>query len=209
MHKLVRPIEEPSGLAEARSLQCRDWSAFWQGRSKAKEELQLALLLMQDEKCAYCECKLDLHEGHIEHFRRKNVDWFPELTFEWGNLYYSCCRNGTCGRHKDRVLDKPRVGELIDPCTDNPEDYLQFTFDGNVAVRSELSEEGASRATLTIDTFNLRHTQLVEMRLNTLKSYEWLKQMSAIQIDAYLSQLPSTTPFLTAIYHYFGKRLCE
>ena len=209
MHKLVRPAEEPSALAEARSLQCRDWSAFWKGRSNAKEELQLALLSMQDEKCAYCECKLDFHEGHIEHFRRKNAHWFPELMFEWSNLYYSCCRNGTCGRHKDRVLDRSRVDELIDPCADDPEDYLQFTFDGNVAVRSGLSKECASRATLTIDTFNQKHAQLVEMRLNMLKSFEWLKQLSATQIDSYLKQLPPTTPFLTAIYHYFGRRLCE
>ena len=207
MHKLVRPAEEPNALAEARASRCEDWNAFSLRRPGAKEEVQLALLVMQNEKCAYCECKLDMHEGHIEHFRRKK--WFPELTFSWCNLYYSCCRNGTCGRHKDRVLDKSMVDELIDPCVDNPEDYLQFTFDGNVAVRSGLSEEGVSRAKLTIDSFNLKHAQLIEKRLNMLKSFEWLKQMDAKQIDAYLAQLPSTTPFLTAIYHYFGRRLCE
>ena len=204
MHKLVRPSEEPSALAEARSLRCEDWNALGLGRPNAREEVQLALLLMQNEKCAYCECKLDMHDGHIEHFKRRK--WFPELTFAWNNLYYSCCRNGTCGRHKDRVLDKSRVDELIDPCVDDPEDYLQFTFDGNVSIREGLSEERISRAALTIDVFNLKHLQLVEMRLNTLRSFEWLKQMSATQIDAYLDELPLTTPFLTAIYHYFGRR---
>lgn len=207
MHKLMRSAVVPNALAEAKAFGAQDWSAFWQGRSVAKEEVQLALLLMQDEKCAYCECGLGLHEGHIEHFKKKNPQWFPELTFEWSNLYYSCCRNGTCGFHKDRVLvDKDKISALIDPCVDDPEDYLQFTFDGQVSARGGLSNEAAHRAELTIDTFNLKHLQLVQMRLNVLKSYEWLKQMSAAQIDAYLKQLPPTTPFLTAIYHCFGRR---
>lgn len=110
MHKLVRSCPEPQALAEARQSGVDDWDHF---PSAKKKEVQFDLLVMQDERCAYCESALDLAEGHIEHFRRKNKDWFPELTFVWDNLYYSCQCNGTCGRHKDRVLKKDQVDRLI------------------------------------------------------------------------------------------------
>lgn len=206
MHKLARPTAEPEVLSEAQSLGANDWESFWHGRITEKTELQQALLDMQDGKCAYCEAKVDLHEGHIEHFRRKNPKWFPELTFVWSNLYYSCCKKGTCGRHKDRVLSRSDVDKLIDPCVDDPEEFLQFTFDGNVTACSNLDNDGLSRAMLTISTFNLRHEELVDARRNTLKGYEWLKKRSAKEIDEYLDDLSSETPFLTAIYHFFGKK---
>lgn len=206
MHKLTRPAETPKVLSAAQALGATDWDVFWRTRSAEKTALQQALLDMQNGTCAYCESRLGLHEGHIEHFRRKNASWFPELMFAWSNLYYSCCRNGTCGRHKDRVLKREDADALIDPCVDDPEEYLQFTFDGNVAVRSNLVARDAYRARLTIETFSLKHEHLVGMRKNVLRSYEWLKTKATKEIDDYLSALPLDTPFLTAIYHFFGKK---
>ena len=206
MHKLDRPASIPRGLAEAQAARCIDWEAFWHGKADRKEEVQAALLAMQDEKCAYCECKLGLHEGHIEHFRRKGKGWFPQLTFEWTNLYYSCRRNGTCGCHKDRVLVKSQLAQLVDPCADNPEDYLQFALDGHVCIREGISEMQSLRARLTIDAFNLNHEQLVQMRSNMIKGFKWREGKSAAEIDACLDGLPPSTPFLTTLSHYFGRR---
>lgn len=207
MHKLTRSYPEPQALVNARTSGATEWDAYWSGRGAGKESVQFDLLLMQHEKCAYCECALDLHQGHIEHFRRKKPDeWFPQLTFVWENLYYSCCRNGTCGCHKDRVLSRDDVDLLIDPCVDNPEDFIQFTYDGGVDIRSGLDELKTRRAKLTISTFGLPNPKLVELRRNALKAYEWLKALSSDQIDDYLANLPDTTPFITAIYHYFGKK---
>lgn len=205
MHKLVRSYPEPQVLAEARQNGVEDWDHF---PSAKKKEVQLDLLVMQDERCAYCESALDLAEGHIEHFRRKNKDWFPELTFVWDNLYYSCMGNGTCGCHKDRVLEKDQVDMLIDPCKDNPEDYLVFTPDGEVNPRPALSESDRARAELTIDVFNLRHPALCQKRANEIRKYAWMRdsEYSSDEIDEYLA-LTKIDQYVTAICHSLGKRV--
>ena len=206
MHKLERPPAEPVALREARDSGCPDWDHF---PSDKKAEVQVELILMQNGRCAYCEATVDQGEGHIEHFRLKNQEWFPEKTFEWKNLYYSCMRNGTCGCHKDRVLQKEEADCLIDPCVDNPEDFLQFTHNGGVEARSDLSMKDALRAKVTINTFNLKQEDLIAERANVLRGYEWLEQYPATQIDEVLAEVAATegTPFVTAIYHYFGRRL--
>ena len=39
-------------------------------------------------KCFYCETKLNERSIEIDHF--KEVHFFPELAYTWGNLYMSC-----------------------------------------------------------------------------------------------------------------------
>lgn len=200
MHKLVR-TEEPSVLTVAAD-SYSTWDDF---PSQEKTDVALSLCAMQSERCAYCEAKLGVGNGHIEHFRRKAPDWFPDLTFSWPNLFYSCMRNGTCGLHKDRVLAREDVDDLINPCEDNPEDFLQFTHDGRVAVRSGLCDRDRKRADLTIKTFNLNQETLVAERKNELKKYEWLGQYSTEEIDACLENL-GDVQFITAIFHFFGRK---
>ena len=202
MHKLVRSKPGLSVLDEAKS-SGGDWSSFHD-----REDVQLELTVMQDNRCAYCECALEMGRGHIEHFRRKNAEWFPELTFEWSNLFYSCMRNGSCGSHKDRVLERDQIDLLIDPCADNPEDYLIFLPNGNVAPRTDLSGQDRARAELTISVFNLRHPDLVRERANELRKYKWMidSGLSAADIDSLLGS-SHIRQYITAVYHYFGRRV--
>src|SRR5690554_4407048 len=51
--------------------------------------------------CAYCESAI-YTDGHLEHFRRKNPNHYPELTFEWTNLFLACGSHEHCGHYKDR-----------------------------------------------------------------------------------------------------------
>ena len=53
-----------------------------------KGEIRAQLEAMQGRRCAYCEGDIDSLGQHIEHFRRKSLH--PELTFVWGNLFWSC-----------------------------------------------------------------------------------------------------------------------
>lgn len=204
MHKLDRPYPGPSVLQKAKT-EGLAWDEFHE-----KEEVQLALSVMQNNRCAYCESSLKIGEGHIEHFRRKNKDWFPALTFEWSNLFYSCMRNGSCGCHKDRpgVLAKDQLDLLIDPCVDNPEDFLVFTADGNVSPRSGLSEADHKRAVLTIDVFNLRHPDLKCARANEIKKYKWMidTDLTNAEVEDCLAVTP-IDQYITAVYHYLGQRV--
>jgi hypothetical protein len=44
-------------------------------------------------KCAFCERKVEISAGRIEHFRPKSQ--YVDLTFDWNNLLYACevCNN--------------------------------------------------------------------------------------------------------------------
>lgn len=209
MHKLTRPSSVPSPLIGVPPPQDGSvaWEDHWRTHLGQKAIVQLDLLCMQNELCAYCESKLEMDKGHIEHFRRKNKDWFPQLTFVWSNLYYSCLRPGTCGVHKDKVLRIGDVNKLIDPCADNPEDFLLFSYDGGVSPRESLSAGDRERAELTIQAFNLMHKDLRVARENQVRAYKWLESYPADEIDQYLDSLPRNTPHITAIYHYFNRRV--
>ena len=214
MHKLQR-TEEPQELVQARVDETPDWDHF---PGKAKKKVRDELLLMQDFRCAYCERKLhdvssdeeDQWDGHIEHFRKKSPLFFPELTFAWENLFYSCSTGSTCGRHKDHYIDQPERKDLfdllIDPCKDNPEDFLAFDDRGRIFARSGLSEENKKRADFTIKAFHLDDPALTQKRKECQKRYEWMKKVSIEDIGPYLTSI-NNEPFLTAIYHYFGKRV--
>ncbi len=82
-------------------------------------------------KCAYCESKVThVTYGAIEHFHPKSK--YPDLTFEWSNLLFSCdvCNDAS---HKgvQFPLDIHENPLLIDP-TDgitDPNMHLEFAWD--------------------------------------------------------------------------------
>lgn len=213
MHKLVR-TQEPSELVQARKDGIRDWDDF---PTKAKKVVRNELLRFQNCRCAYCERKLrvinpaiDEWNGHIEHFRKKDQQFYPELTFVWANLFYSCKTGATCGRHKDHyikdVKQKSQFDLLIDPCRENPEDFLGFDTQGRIFVRSGLSDENKKRAEFTIKAFCLDDPALTQERRDCLRQHEWMINYSVEEIKSYLQSI-ADTPFVTAIYHYFGERV--
>ncbi|WP_129633802.1 HNH endonuclease [Candidatus Oscillochloris fontis] len=94
-------------------------------------EIKAQLKTMFADKCAYCEHKACVgHYGEIEHFRPKAV--YPEYTFTWSNLLFSCaiCNNAS---HKADHFPLDAAGNplLIDPSapTDDPSDHLEFRYD--------------------------------------------------------------------------------
>ena len=228
MHKLIRP-EEPPELENARNIDGLDWDGFSKlNNGQDKQNVQDALMLMQNFRCAYCECSLEEHEGHIEHFRRKNPKIHPELTFVWSNLFYSCQNPGNptslfrCGISKDKLYtDGFDYNLLIDPCNDNPEDFLIFTENGGVYPKTGLSDTDKLRAETTIKMFNLNECEqgsshnLVISRKNAIKKYKWLKEkidkkeITAVDLDQYLDSIKEREPFVTAIFNYFGRRVVE
>lgn len=183
--------------------------------ARTKKTVRDDLLLIQNFRCAYCERKLhdandedeDKWDGHIEHFRRKDLYFHPELTFIWENLFYSCTTGATCGRYKDGyITKKEQYHLLINPCEDNPEDFFVFDNSGRVLPCSGITDQDKARAEFTIKTFQLNEPKLRLKRKEMQKKYDWLKKYSLQDIDIYLNSVQSE-PFITAIFHYFGKRV--
>jgi uncharacterized protein (TIGR02646 family) len=188
MLKLDRAaVIAPACLAEY-DHQTQTWNDFG---GDCKKQLRSALVQLQGipdittadaaeygVRCAYCEGAIR-HEGHIEHFRRKNPmhpNGYPELTFEWSNFFLACGSDSHCGHYKDRrsaPLYDPDL--LIKPDEHDPEHYLYFHSSGEVRARSTLGDEEKKRATETIRVFGLHNKALEGARANAVRSYRKMK----------------------------------
>ncbi|MBD8590407.1 AAA family ATPase [Peribacillus simplex] len=137
-------------------------------------------------KCAYCETFIDEGKGCVERYRPNggtyiNEDYYPDhywwLAYDWKNLYHAC---HTCSKNKGRkfpIQGKPaafstqdnelhdELPVLLDPCFDNPEEYLFFDETGQVHSDRE-------RGYVTIALLDLNREQLVKQREETLSSFK-------------------------------------
>jgi len=116
-----------------------------QGDRYNTRQVVSALWRMQHRKCCYCEQEIPEH-GHlkaVEHFRPKAV--FTGLRNDWQNLLLACAQcngkksdlfpvvlSGSREEVKVVYLKFPAHQEpmIIDPCRVNPEQHLDFLFDG-------------------------------------------------------------------------------
>ena len=118
--------------------------------------------------CHYCESLIvqgpDRHS--IEHMypRRR----YPELTFDWSNLYLSCKTAAHCDQFKDGKGCPPYDPEdLLRPDVDDPDSFLQFLSSGEVIPREGLTPNDQHRAETTIRVLALNATDLRAQRHQT------------------------------------------
>lgn len=175
-----------------------------------KQEIRASLEQMQGRRCAYCEGPLNSLGHHIEHFRRKKHH--VQLTFAWANLYWSCDQNDSCGHFKDHGAGAYNPNDLIDPCADDPSNFLRFRSDGTVGVCPGLSTRDEFRARETLRVFNL-HTEfgrLRNMRKAAASRYlQFVSELAALDArerSEYAQmeiQETAAEPFSTVVRHMF------
>lgn len=173
-----------------------------------KQEIRASLEQMQGRRCAYCEGDLESLGQHIEHFRRKR-HW-PQLTFSWNNVYWSCDQTDSCGHYKDHGAGHYEIDDLIEPCVHDPDLYLRFRSDGSISIRAGLSEADRRCAEETLRVFNLNPQwgRLRNMRRAAVSGYlsmieanveftpdDWQQYFASELEDA------ATRPFYTAVRH--------
>ena len=179
MKSLKRP-ESPKCLSKYKH-GSDDWSSI---EPIDKQEIWKKLDAMQNDFCAYCECRLKEKNKHIEHFKRKSKNYYPQSTFEWQNLFASCGNSSRCGIYKDRAKgDDYSPHDLIKPDEDCPSDYLLFLMTGKVSVKFDLSSKKKYKANETIRVFNLNNDpSLVNSRRNVLRNfYDEIEQFYIMQ----------------------------
>lgn len=180
-----------------------------------KREVRDCLRQLQGGLCAYCEGSLDQLGEHVEHFRTRSGH--PELTFDWGNLYWSCGQHDSCGNHKDTRGKPYHPDHLINPRTEDPDMFFKFRADGTIAVRDGLSAADEVRARETIRVFSLDYDygRLRRMRQNAIRAYDaqepgiidCLMEMPVEDRRLFVrEELEKTAsqPFCTVIRHYLG-----
>lgn len=221
MHKLDRSaVAAPECLAE-HDYKTQQWSDL---RGSCRKQVRKALARLQGQpglaeqteygvRCAYCEGNI-YHDGHIEHFRRKNPKHYPELTFEWSNLFMACGSSEHCGHYKDRrQADAYDPDQLIKPDEHDPEHYLYFHSSGQVRAREGLSAKDKKIATETIRIFGLNNGSLTGARRKALAGYrqslledlEELASWSEMERVSYLQGEVEATrwdPYATTVKHF-------
>ncbi|MGH1430430.1 MAG: retron Ec78 anti-phage system effector HNH endonuclease PtuB [Neptuniibacter sp.] len=207
MHKLVRPIPP---LCLSQYQHGRDnWGNVTPDH---KSEIWLKLDEMQQHRCAYCEAaiKTDINtsNSHIEHLRQRRS--FPQGTFLWSNLFGSCNRVDSCGKHKDN-LPAYNHQDLIKIDEEDPEQFLEFLSDGNAVPAKGLNPDEKHRAEETIRIFNLNGA-LRQIRETAVKGYLQTAEELATYAEEFdeADWLPllqdelekiKNLPFTTAIKH--------
>lgn len=227
MHYLDRASVQAPACLNNYDHTTQTWDDFG---GACKEQVRAALVALQgipgvttaeaDEygvRCAYCECAI-FHEGHIEHFRRKNPAHFPELTFVWANLFLACGSHDHCGHFKDRKsglhYDPAR---LIKPDEYDPELFLYFHSTGEVRVRAGLTTlDEQERARETIRVFGLDAPALSGERANSVSLYKrrilgdldeiasWPQQDREDYLQGEI-QATCWEPYATTIKHFLMK----
>mgnify|MGYP001501918241 CR=1 FL=1 len=169
---------------------------------------------MQGKRCAYCEADISGNNKHIEHFRQRSR--YPQGTFAWDNLFGSCNRKDSCGKHKDEQAAPYSDADLLKPDTEDPESLLVFDPNGGVSPRKGLSPQDTQRASETIRVFNLDGV-LKAIRRSELAGYirtaEFFAEMAQDFPEAEWSpllqeEIDNTThlPFSTAIKHVLTRQ---
>lgn len=165
---------------------------------------------MQGRRCAYCEDAIKDGERHIEHFRQRFS--YRQGTFEWANLFGSCNRENSCGKHKDRC-GAYDPADLIKPDVDDPEHFFLFVSGGTIAIREEgLTDDERRRAEETLRILNLN---------GPLRYQRWKVVAKYVQISDEINELSKEEqelfreielaetahlPFATAIKHTLCRR---
>lgn len=142
----LTPVPQPAALTPALVAQLTQEfintdKTVWKGNG-----IEEALLAMSNNKCCYCECRIDEESKYleVEHFCHKNK--YKQQVLLWSNLLPSCKRcNGTKNDHD--VLVEP----IINPSIDNPQDHLSFRA-YRIHPKTTLGDK-------TIEVINLNHRQ--------------------------------------------------
>lgn len=163
MHKFERG-EPPPGLDGA----ARRYDNVWTGDfacSDCHACVRDTLYERQNHCCAYCDILLhSVADGHIEHLERRRDA--PQRTFDWANLFFSCCHSDSCGVYKDdrHVFFNP--ADIVDPSREDPIGFFRYDVSGAVHANPTASPEDQHRAEETIRVFNLNCPRLQRMRAN-------------------------------------------
>ena len=145
-------------------------SSAWIDDSIKNIRVNLAseILKEQNSLCIYCEklIKDYPNDCHIDHFKKR--DFFSNFTLDYGNLVISCNNENRCAKYKDKKISKVDYKNLINPVIENPEEFLEYTFYGELEAKSDLNKSNKEKAEFTIKILNLNDRSLVEERKNTI-----------------------------------------
>lgn len=174
---LIKRLAEPEILRDKKEQWLEKFQEKLDPRPPSRQyghaKIRDVLREMSFHKCFYCESKLSKENEQVDHHRE--VAEYPELAFEWDNLYLSCSE---CNKRKI-PNSSINVEDCLDPCdeVENPADHM--TFDGH-SIRPKASSVYGSN---TIQKYRLNRDELEFRRSVQLRHFvEFLLQIQTARI---------------------------
>lgn len=128
--------------------------------------LQDALLEMTAQHCAFCDGVFEQSPVTVEHFRPKSK--YPELAYDWPNLFPCCTLCQEKGDDYDEKLLKP------DEVNYDFDRYFICNYsDGTIQPNPAASAEDRARAKMTIELYNLNEGARNKGRERAYKFYKY------------------------------------
>ena len=177
----------------------------------------------QNEKCAYCERKLNGDYGAVEHYRPKggwqqesgdslNKPGYYWLAFEWSNLLFCCDECNTSYKMNlfplanpdSRNIENRDISKeqplLINPSTEDPGAYIAFNKE--MAVPRVISGHFSEKGEKTIELLGLNsRSDLKQARRNSFFIYKNLllfrKALEVLNVPQELRLLDRVIALLT------------
>ncbi len=117
-----------------------------------KPFLKKTLSDMTNEKCSYCECKINIesNDATIDHIVPKSID--KNKVMDWDNLIISCLR---CNRQKNAFEE-----EILNPCIHNPKEHLYFVLSRYMIKGKNSSDLGIK----TVETLDLNDLERIRKK---------------------------------------------
>lgn len=134
----------------------------------SRKWLKDSLLVEQRYLCCYCECRIDSNNSHVEHFKPKASDQFPELQLDYNNLHASCGCNVSsgedthCGHRKKDLYTTLLVSPLEEAC----HCHFKYRMDGSIIGVDERGSESISLLRLDSALLNAQRKSLIDFFLS-------------------------------------------
>ena len=146
------------------------WGPHADGKT-VRDHILPKLMKQTEHHCSYCDL-FPVTAGSpdtVDHFRPKGRKRWPELAYEWTNLFYACsgCQSEKLEHFDERVL-KPDADDF------RWQDYFRFNaVTGFLVPRLGIGTAERLRARATIKLFGLNRRGRPKARLHAYR--DWLK----------------------------------
>lgn len=180
----------------------KDWNEIYSQKKYPNlyNDIKATLVEEQGGVSAYTEELLSKDSRtHIDHFRKR--DQFPNLTFEWNNLFVDGVSENYGAKFKDNHshIKKADYALLISPVESDVERFFSYMENGEIVVAKGLSAQDAKRAAFTIKMFNLTDPGLTSRRASVIKAINDCAGLSPEEIRIALQELGFRTVIEYAI----------
>ncbi len=142
------------------------------------------LVYEQECLCGYSEIPLEAEStsSHIDHFIMRIHD--PSKTFDWNNMIVSTIDEDFGGKYKDNTykIQPHEYSQIFNPIVDDMAQYIEYSGDGQIVPKQNISPINAEKVKKTIEVFGLDNYSLKERRRTLLQQLNSYKDIPKEQI---------------------------